>query len=118
MYNRYIPQSDGTYQRNRIPDPVPRTPPMREYPPEPASIPPCSAAPPPPPSRPMRPCPARFPRREPHNDSSILSFLRKLLPSDFDSSDLLVVLLLLLMSGDCSEDQNSALLTLALYLFL
>ena len=65
----------------------------------------------------MRPCPSR-PRRDAHNDGGILSFLRKLLPADFDSSDLLVVLLLLLMSGDCAEDQNSALLTLALYLFL
>lgn len=51
-------------------------------------------------------------------DSGVLSFLRQLLPRDFDSGDLLVVLLLLLMSGDCSEDQNTALLTLALYLFL
>ena len=31
---------------------------------------------------------------------------------------LLVVILLLLMAGDCHEDQNSALLTLALYLFM
>ena len=31
---------------------------------------------------------------------------------------LVIVLLLLLMSGDCQEDQNTALLTLALYLFL
>ena len=118
MYNRYIPQSDGTYQRSRIPDPVPRTPPRREYPPEPIPIPTCSAVPPPPPPRPIRPCPPRPPCREHHSDASILSFLRKLLPSDFDSSDLLVVILLLLMSGDCIEDQNSALLTLALYLFL
>jgi len=28
------------------------------------------------------------------------------------------VLLLLLMAGDCAEDQNTALLTLALYLFM
>lgn len=41
-----------------------------------------------------------------------------MLPNDFDTEDLLVILLLLLMAGDCQEDQNSALLTLALYLFL
>ena len=41
-----------------------------------------------------------------------------MLPKDFDTEDLLVILLLLLMAGDCQEDQNSALLTLALYLFL
>lgn len=46
------------------------------------------------------------------------SFLKKLLPKDFDTGDLLIVLLLLLMAGDCSEDQNSALLTLALYFFM
>ncbi len=48
----------------------------------------------------------------------ILQFFRQMLPGDFDTEDLLVVLLLLLMSGDCKEDQNTALLTLALYLFL
>lgn len=48
----------------------------------------------------------------------ILQFFRQMLPGDFDAEDLLVVLLLLLMSGDCKEDQNTALLTLALYLFL
>jgi hypothetical protein len=44
-------------------------------------------------------------------------FLRQLLPKDFDTGDLMVVLLLLLMAGDCPEDQNTALLTLAIYLF-
>lgn len=47
-----------------------------------------------------------------------MGFLRQLLPKDFDTGDLLVVILLLLMSSDCGEDQNTALLTLALYLFL
>ena len=46
------------------------------------------------------------------------AFLQNLLPGDFDTSDLLIVLLILLMAGDCQEDQNSALLTLVLYLFL
>lgn len=46
------------------------------------------------------------------------SFLKQLLPKNFDTEDLLIVLLLLLMAGDCQEDQNTALLTLALYLFL
>ena len=35
-----------------------------------------------------------------------------------DTGDLLVIILLLQMAGDCAEDQNTALLTLALYLFL
>ena len=46
------------------------------------------------------------------------TFLRQLLPRDFDIADLIVVLLLLLMASDKQEDSNSALLTLALYLFL
>jgi hypothetical protein len=50
--------------------------------------------------------------------SSIGDFLKQLLPKDFCTEDLLIVLLLLLMAGDCPDDQNSALLTLALYLFL
>ena len=40
------------------------------------------------------------------------------MPADFDTGDLIVVLLLLLMSSDCKEDQNTALLTLVLYLLL
>ncbi len=47
-----------------------------------------------------------------------MGFLKQLLPKDFDTGDLMVVLLLLLMSGDCADDQNTALLTLALYLFM
>lgn len=30
----------------------------------------------------------------------------------------MIVLLLLLMAGDCAEDRNTALLTLALYFFM
>ncbi len=47
-----------------------------------------------------------------------MGFLRQLLPKDFDTGDLIVVLLLLLMAGDCPEDRNTALLTLALYFIL
>ena len=54
----------------------------------------------------------------PRKPESVGSFLKKLLPGDFDTSDLIIILLLLLMSGDCAEDQNRALLTMALYLFL
>lgn len=44
--------------------------------------------------------------------------MKQLIPKDFDTEDLIVVLLLLLMAGDCREDQNFALLTLFLYLFM
>lgn len=113
MYNRYIPQSDGTYQRSRIQDIRPSEPP-REQPTAPP--PPC-----PPPEPPRRYCPPSRPRPKPNRESentSILGFLKQLLPNGLDTGDLLVVLLLLLMSGDCQEDQNTALLTLALYLFM
>ena len=92
MYNRYIPQPDGSYRKNRIPE---------QKPPAPTSIPPAPC--PPPPSR---------------TGASAEGFLRQLLPKNLDTGDLLIVILLLLMAGDCQEDQNTALLTLALYLFL
>lgn len=56
--------------------------------------------------------------RPPQENTSVGSFLKQLLPKHFDTEDLLIVLLLLLMSGDCREDQNTALLTLMLYLFM
>ena len=123
MYNRYIPQPDGSYRRNRVlephrPAPVPQ---------EPIPLPPpCEE--PVPPKAPQQPqskrCPHQRPRRNPPHSGespqsdSISSFLRKLLPKDFDTGDLLIVLLLLLMAGDCGEEQNTALLTLALYFFM
>lgn len=61
--------------------------------------------------------PQPLPCKKPHG-SSVEGFLRQLLPKDFDTGDLLVILLLLLMAGDCAEDHNTALLTLALYLFM
>ena len=59
----------------------------------------------------------RHKHQEPQH-SGIGSFFRHLLPKDLDTGDLLIILLLLLMAGDCVEDQNTALLTLALYLFM
>lgn len=98
MYNRYIPQKDGSYRKNRMPEQTQQSHPQQ----------PCAqSAPdrhtPPPPSR---------------RGESAGSFLRQLLPKDLDTGDLLIILMLLLMAGDCAEEQNTALLTLALYLFL
>lgn len=117
MYNRYIPQSDGTYQRRRLPDhaPKPPAPPVQPQPEQPS---PSPCPPPEPPRRYTPPRPRPRPYREPDSGGSITGFLKQLLPKDLDTGDLLVVLLLLLMSGDCAEDQNTALLTLALYLFM
>ena len=91
LYNRYIQQQDGSYRKNRMPE---QSPPRTEPPhSEPAS----------PPSR---------------QGQSAEGFLRSLLPKNLDTGDLVVVLLLLLIAGDSREEQNTALLTLALYLFL
>lgn len=120
MYNRYIPQPDGTYRRNRIQDPVRPVQP----PPEPRlSVPIPPVIPEPEPS-PCTGCVHRTPVKRPAPNhpprpaAGIAGFLKQLLPKDFDVEDLLVILLLLLMSGDCQEEQNTALLTLVLYLFL
>lgn len=88
MYNRYTPQSDGSYRRS--PAPQPAAPPITGPVPE---------APPPP-------------------SLGLGRFFRQLIPGGLDTEDLLILLLLLLMSGEKGEDQNFPLLTLALYLFL
>lgn len=119
MYNRYIPQNDGTYCRRSVPEPQkePHRPKHQEKsqtpPPPPPPI-PCQNCIHPP--QPRRRAPQSRPDPEP--GMGLGSFLKQLLPRNFGTEDLLVVLMLLLMAGDCPEDQNSALLTLALYLFL
>lgn len=128
MYNRYIPQPDGSYQRSRYPEKLSPLPPSRQTqertaceepkPPESVNQPQKPPVPHHPhPARPCRPAMQKQEKAEPCG-IGIGSFLRQLLPGDFDTGDLIVVLLLLLMSSDCREEQNTALLTLALYLFL
>lgn len=95
MYNRYIPQQDGTYQKNRIPTP-----------------------PPPPPSEPSSSPPCDDPKPPYRKPEGAFSFLQQLLPQNLDTGDLLIIILLLLMAGDGKDNKNSWLLTLALYLFL
>ena len=99
MYNRYIPKNDGSYHRRPVPEP--------QHKPESVS---------PMPAKPPEQTPQ--PPQKPITHSSPLGFLRNLLPKNFDTGDLIVVLLLLLMAGDCEEEQNHALLTLALYFFM
>ena len=112
MYNRYVPQSDGSYRRSSMPDPPRQTPPQ-----QPRQTP----QPPEPPPRPETPrpvCPRNCPTPRPQPRKGVGSFLKQLLPSDFDTGDLLVVLLLLLISAEGGEDRSNSLLTLALYLLL
>lgn len=130
MYNRYIPQPDGSYRRRSVadqsapqqpaPEPVPvSAPPIRpqsasgrRYPPTSGGGQPCR------PSQSVRPSPSQRPGSTQSRPISAGSFLKQLLPKNLDTEDLLVVILLLLMAGDNGKDPNSALLTLALYLFL
>ena len=100
MYNRYIHQNDGSYQRRPMPD-------------KPTSMPPD----PQPPCKEESPAPA-VPAPRPPQHIGAGSFLRNLLPKNLDTGDLIIVLLLLLMAGDCEEERNTALLTLALYFFM
>lgn len=111
MYNRYIPQSDGSFRKNRMPEADKnqnrqpnRTPPPRNQ--SGYTLPPA-----PPPVQDRKPS-------HPPRQQSAGSFLRQLLPQGLDTGDLLIIVLLLLMAGDCQEDKNTALLTLALYLFM
>ena len=90
MYNRYIPTEDGSFRRQSLPDgPQPLSP---------------SPAPPP-----------GFPHKPAENAGS---FLGGLLPRGLDTEDLIVVLLLLLMSENCTDTPNTALITMLIYLFL
>lgn len=110
MYNRYVPQSDGSHKRRSCQEP--QIPP-RQRPQEPPE-PPCPVSAQHPAQTPVR---SQKPAHAmPHSNAG--SFLRNLIPGDFDTGDLMILLLLLLMAGDCEEERNWAWLTLALYLFL
>lgn len=116
MYNRYIPQSDGSYRRHSTPEKPSR--PSQPSPP-PMPEPERECCPPPEPKEPCRDCPHRCkPQSHPEPRTNPGGFLKNLLPGNFDTEDLLIVVLLLLMSGESRENGNLPLLTLALYLFL
>lgn len=105
MYNRYVPQSDGSYRRNRM-----------EEEPKRKQVPPQKSVP-----EPKKEVFCPPPRQEsppPHQGQNVGGFLKQLLPKNFDTSDLIIMLLLLLLAGDCEEDRTTAMLTLVLYLFM
>ena len=101
MYNRYIPQPDGSFRRNRMQEPIP---------PDSKPAPPCP--PPEPPPEPREPC---YP---PPQHGGLSGFLHQLLPRGFDTGDLFVILLLLLMAGDSPQNRDNAILTIALYFLM
>lgn len=112
MYNRYIQQADGTFRRSRVGEPAPEEQALPQASQETPEV--KSTAPP------LRNLPPRMPPRPQRSPqgANVGSFLKQLLPANFDTEDLMVLLLLLLMSGNSPEQQNNALLTLAIYLFL
>ena len=58
------------------------------------------------------------PPRPPEHPESIPGFFNNLLPKGLDTEDLIVILLLLLMSENCRDTPNTALVTMLIYLFL
>lgn len=94
MYNRYVPAEDGTFRRQSLPE-SPRMPDVPRAPQPPATP----------------PCPTR-------KAETAESFFAHLLPGGLDTEDLIVVLLLLLMSENCTDTPNTALITMLVYLFL
>ena len=102
LYNRYIPQPDGSYTRNRCQDNPTVKQPTHQHKEKPA-------IPPPPPQEKEH----RHPEHKKARD-----FLTQLLPKNFDTGDLFVILLLLLMAGDNEEERNNAILTIALYFLM
>lgn len=83
MYNRYTPQPDGSYKKQKMIE-------------------------------------SEMPRQA-HNesitDNSNFDVIKQMIPAGLDSADLLVIVMLLLISGD-EKGQTNALLTLVIYLFL
>ena len=96
MYNRYIPQEDGSFRKSRLSEPEDRAREFHQDPPDYQETPPYKA----------------------ERNIPISSFFRDLLPKDLDIEDLIVILLLLLISGRQEDEGNQAMLTLGAYLFL
>lgn len=117
MYNRYIPQSDGSYRKNHVPDQQ-QTQSHRQQRPQQKNTPPKQGVCSPPPYQPTVHMQVPEHRQPQQNPQGITSFFKQLLPKNLDTADLLIIILLLLMAGDCEEERNNALLTLALYFLL
>lgn len=89
MYNRYIPDSDGTFRRTVVHEP-------QKSPTEPVAQPERAEAQLLPP-----PCPAA--QRDAHEEQHIL---KRLLPRGIDLGDLLALLIVLLLLVDSEQDDT------------
>jgi len=109
MYNRYIPQPDGSFRRSHHPDTQrskPKEPTWQKQPPTQLPV------------QNSTQNPIKKTQTQHAKEENPLGFLRQLLPRDFDSGDLIIILLLLLIAGDKEDDRAHALLTIALYLVM
>ena len=109
MYNRYIPQSDGSFRRSQVNDGGASRSPGNQRQPQAGQN-----APPSPPQ-----APATVHQGSPGDMGmgNMGGFLKGLLPQSFDTEDMIIILLLLLF-GNSGKDTNTTFLTLILYLFL
>lgn len=108
MYNRYIPNPDGTFRREVVPDA-----PLDGITPEPVAE--ESSAP----NEPAVFEQAAVPQRTAEQPGPGAPAFRKMLPTAIDTGDLLVLLILLLLLVDGDEDNYlSVLLTIAAFILL
>lgn len=110
MYNRYIPQSDGSFRRSQVNDGGASRSPGNQRQPQAGQN-----APPSPP--PQAPAPVHQGSPGDMGMGNMGGFLKGLLPQSFDTEDMIIILLLLLF-GNSGKDTNATFLTLILYLFL
>lgn len=110
MYNRYIPQSDGSFRRSQVNDGGASRSPGNQRQPQAGQN-----APPSPP--PQAPAPVHQGSPGDMGMGNMGGFLKGLLPQSFDTEDMIIILLLLLF-GNSGKDTNTTFLTLILYLFL
>ena len=103
MYNRYIPQPDGTFRKTKLPEPQGSSPAFN-----PGTT----------PDLPLPPLAGQKSSAGTRQPGAIGDFFRNLIPSGLDTEDLIVILLLLLIGQDGGKNGHRALLTLAAYLFL
>lgn len=113
MYNRYIPQSDGSFRRSQVNDGGASRSPGNQRQPQAGQ----NAPPSPPPPPPQAPTPVHQGSPGDMGMGNMGGFFKGLLPQSFDTEDMIIILLLLLL-GNSGKDTNATFLTLILYLFL
>lgn len=109
MYSRYTPTEDGSYRRQSVMDAEaqPPQPETQIRPDAPASV------------RPPAPPEDTAPHRAAaHPPTPLRALLRRFLPQQMDTGDLLILLIFLLILIDGEEDNRTVLITLAIFLFL